>query len=150
MITHAFNAPIAPGVLRVSVIADDELYAADFPTAKLAETLRTFEHYAGTDASVAHTPQATEACREKAAEAVEDGDAYLVTTAALWLFLKQPGARHEMNWESLTAMIRENGACMLTVSVTQRSGWDFRLFAMPRWPAVVAPYRATQRDRRRR
>jgi hypothetical protein len=39
MITHAFNSPIAPEVLRVSVLADDELFAADFPTAKLSVTL---------------------------------------------------------------------------------------------------------------
>jgi hypothetical protein len=84
MITHEFNSPILPGTLRISVLADDELYAADFPTSRLAETLRAFEHHAGTDASVAHTPQAADACREKAAAAVDDGDAYLEPIPVGW------------------------------------------------------------------
>jgi hypothetical protein len=39
MITHDFAAPIPPGTLRISVIADDERYAADFPTNRLSAIL---------------------------------------------------------------------------------------------------------------
>jgi hypothetical protein len=39
-----------------------------------------------------------------------------------------------MHGTALTKMIVENGACLLTVMVNQKTGgaWDFRLFAMPR------------------
>jgi len=147
MITHEFSRPIPPGTLRISVLADAELYAADYPTDRLDETLKAFERHAGLDASVA---PASQRCQETAAAAVEDGDAHLVTVGALSLFLRQPGGRGEMNGDLLTAMVRDHGACMLTVTVTERAGWDFRLFAMPRWPATVRPYSATRFDRRRR
>jgi hypothetical protein len=62
-----------------------------------------------------------------------------VAVGALWLFLKQPGAESEMHGDALTKMITENGACLLAVTVSQKKGgiWDFRLFAMPRWPALI-------------
>ena len=57
-----------------------------------------------------------------------------------------------MHGATLTRMIAENGACLLTVTVNQRTGgaWDFRLFAMPRWPTSLRPYKTTTRDMRRR
>jgi hypothetical protein len=91
-------------------------------------------------------------CRLTCSAAVQDGDAYLVAVGALWLFLKQPCAESEMHGAALTRMIAENGACLLTVTVNQRTDgvWDFRLFAMPRWPTTVRPYKATARDIRAR
>jgi hypothetical protein len=53
---------------------------------------------------------------------------------------------------ALTRMVAENGACLLTVTVDEKKGgvWDFRLFAMPRWPTSISPHRTTARDVRRR
>jgi hypothetical protein len=152
MITHAFTKPIPPGTLRISVMADDERYVADFPTNRLAETLKAFSHHAGVDTFDEPVPQAVQRSKETTAAAVQNGDAYLVAVGALWLFLKQPGAEAEMHGETLTRMTAENGACLLAVTVNQkkRSGWDFRLFAMPRWPASIPPQRTTARDTRRR
>jgi hypothetical protein len=152
MITHDFSRPIPPGTLRISVLADDELFAADFPTAKLSVTLKAFADHAGLDTSEASSPQASQRCKATAAAAAVDGDTHLVTVGALWLFLRQPGGQAEMNGDRLTSMIRDHGACMLTVTAPAAPGdkWDFRLFAMPRWPTSVRPYRATQRDLRRR
>jgi hypothetical protein len=50
MITHDFAAPIPPGTLRISVIADDERYAADFPTNRLSAILEVLVEHAGIDA----------------------------------------------------------------------------------------------------
>ena len=152
MVTHEFSAPIPPGTLRISVIADDERYAADFPTNRLSAILEAFAEHAGIDAFDEAGQQAVQRSRKTTAAAVQDGDAYLVAVGALWLFLKQPGAESEMHGETLTRMIAENGACLLTVTVGQENGgaWDFRLFAMPRWPTSLRPYKAAARDTRRR
>lgn len=147
--THVFSTPIPPGTLRISVLADDELYASDFPTDRLASTLKAFAEHAGLDTSTMPTSQASQRCKEAAAAAVEDGDVHLVTVGALWLFLKQPGGHGEMQGDLLAGLVRDHGACMLTVTVTLAGVWDFRLFAMPRWP-TIAHYPAAQRDRRRR
>jgi hypothetical protein len=66
--------------------------------------------------------------------------------------MKQPGAESEMHGDALTRMLAENGACLLAVTVSQMPGknWDFRLFAMPRWPTSIPPQRTTARDTRRR
>ena len=152
MIAHDFAAPIPPGTLRISVIADDERYAADFPTNRLSAILEAFAEHAGIDAFDEAGQQAVQQSRKTAVAAVQDGDAYLVAVGALWLFLKQPGAESEMHGATLTKMIAENGACLLTVTVGQGAGsaWDFRLFAMPRWPTSLRPYKASARDTRRR
>ena len=152
MITHEFAKPIPPGTLRISVIADDERYVADFPTNRLAQTLDAFAQHAGVDTFDEPVPQAVQRSKETTAAAVQDGDAYLVAVGALWLFLKQPGAESEMHGDALTRMIAENGACLLAVTVDQKKGggWDFRLFGMPRWPASIPPHRTTARDTRRR
>jgi hypothetical protein len=152
MITHDFSKPIPPGTLRISVIADDQRYAADFPTNRLSAILEAFAEHAGIDAFDEAGQQAVQRSRKTTAAAVQDGNAYLVAVGALWLFLKQPGAESEMHDETLTRMIAENGACLLTVTVGQENGgaWDFRLFAMPRWPTSLRPYKATARDTRRR
>jgi hypothetical protein len=152
MITHDFSKPIPPGTLRISVIADDQRYAADFPTNRLSAILEAFAEHAGIDAFDEAGQQAVQRSRKTTAAAVQDGNAYLVAVGALWLFLKQPGAESEMHGETLTRMIAENGACLLTVTVGQENGgaWDFRLFAMPRWPTSLRPYKATARDTRRR
>jgi hypothetical protein len=151
MLTHDFLAPIPPGTLRISVIADDKRYAADFPTNRLSAILEAFAEHAGIDAFDEAGQQAVQRSRKTAAAAVQDGDAYLVAVGALWLFLKQPGAESEMHGDALTRMIAENGACLLTVTVNEWNGgaWDFRLFAMPRWPTSITPQRTTARDRRR-
>ena len=152
MITHDFSKPIPPGTLRISVIADDQRYAADFPTNRLSAILEAFAEHAGIDAFDEAGQQAVQRSRKTTAAVVQDGDAYLVAVGALWLFLKQPGAESEMHGETLTRMIAENGACLLTVTVGQENGgaWDFRLFTMPRWPTSLRPYKATARDTRRR
>jgi hypothetical protein len=86
-----------------------------------------------------------------AAAAARDDGAHVVTAAALRLFLFQHGAECEINTERLAEMITINGSALLTAVACETTGaWTFRLFAMPRWPAVVRPYRATERDRRRR
>jgi hypothetical protein len=151
MLTHDFLAPIPPGTLRISVIADDERYAADFPTNRLSAILEAFAEHAGIDAFDEAGQQAVQRSRKTMAAAVQDGDAYLVAVGALWLFLKQPSAESEMHGDALTKMIAENGACLLAVTVNQRkgSGWDFRLFTMPRWPASIPSQRTTARDTRR-
>jgi hypothetical protein len=127
MITHDFSAPILQGTLRISVIADDERYAADFPTNRLSSILEAFAEHAGIDAFDESGQQAEQRSRKTTTAAVQDGDAYLVAVGALWLFLKQPGAESEMHGETLTRMIAENGACLLAVTVNQKkgSGWDF-------------------------
>jgi hypothetical protein len=151
MITHDFSKPIPPGTLRISVIADDQRYAADFPTNRLSAILEAFAEHAGIDAFDEAGQQAVQRSRKTTAAAVQDGNAYLVAVGALWLFLKQPGAESEMHGETLTRMIAENGACLLTVTVGQENGgaWDFRLFAMPRWPTSLRPYKAARDTRRR-
>jgi hypothetical protein len=56
-----------------------------------------------------------------------------------------------MNTNRLAEMIDANGSAMLTAMVNETTGeWAFKLFAMPRWPATIGPYRTTQRDWRRR
>ena len=50
MITHDFSKPIPPGTLRISVIGDDQRYAADFPTNRLSAILEAFAEHAGIDA----------------------------------------------------------------------------------------------------
>jgi hypothetical protein len=66
--------------------------------------------------------------------------------------MKQPGAESEMHRGELIRMVAEKRACLLAVTVSQKKGgiWDFRLFAMPRWPASIPPHRTTARDTRRR
>ena len=126
--------------------------AADFPTNRLSAILEAFAELADIDAFDESGQQAVQRSQKAAVAAVQDGDAYLVAVGALWLFLKQPGAESEMNGATLTRMIAENGACLLTVTVGQGTGgaWDFRLFAMPRWPTSLRPYEASVRDTRRR
>jgi hypothetical protein len=129
MITHDFHCPIPPSTVRVSVILGGDSFTVDLPSAKLGDTLQAFEDHCG--------PLSTDRCAEVA--------------AALWLFLFQPGAECEINTDRLAEMIKANGSALLTAMACETTGeWTFKLFAMPRWPAVVAPYRATERDRRRR
>jgi hypothetical protein len=141
MITHDFHCPIPPSTVRVSVILGEDSFTVDLPSAKLGDMLQVFEDHCG--------PLSTDRCAEVAA-AARDDDAHVVT-AALWLFLFQPGAECEINTERLAEMITTNGSALLTAMACETTGaWTFKLFAMPRWPAVVRPYRATERDRRRR
>jgi hypothetical protein len=73
MITHDFSAPIPPGTLRISVIADDERYAADFPTNRLSAILEAFAERAGIDAFDEAGQQAVQRSRKTAAGTVQDG-----------------------------------------------------------------------------
>ena len=151
MLTHDYAAPIPTGTLRISVIADDERFAVDFSTGCLAGTLTAFAEYAGIDMFNESTPQAVQQSKAMVA-AMEDGDAYVVTVGALWLFLKQPGAESEMHSDALTRMIAENGSCLLSVTGHQWAGGalDFRLYAMPRWPkARVSQGKTPQKKRQR-
>jgi hypothetical protein len=78
--THNFAATAAPGTLRISVLADGEVFVTDLAAAALAETLRAFQDFAGLDLS-------SGSCKAVVAEARDAGDAYLIGVAALWLFL---------------------------------------------------------------
>jgi hypothetical protein len=110
----------------------------------LADTLRTFQDFAGLDSGSAN-------CCAVLTDAGQDGDVYLVGVAALWIFLRLQDSRHAMSREQLHSIIKAGGGAMLTVNTaTREGGWQFQLYEMPRWPAVVAPYRATRFDRRRR
>jgi hypothetical protein len=141
MVTHDFHRPIPPSTVRVSVILGGDSFTMDLPSAKLGATLQAFEDHAG--------PLSEDRCMAVVAAAARDDDGHVVTSAALWLFLFQPGEESEINAERLAEMIRDDGSVLLTAMVCERSGaWTFQLFAMPRWPAM-APYRATARDRRR-
>jgi hypothetical protein len=144
MTTHDFSAPALPGTLRISVIADGDTYVTDLPAAKLASTVRAFEEYAGPDLSA-------DSCTEIATDAAENGDAYLVAVGALWLFLRMSDFQNAMSRERLDAIVKAGGCAFLAVTTETRSGdWDFRLFELPSRPASIRPYRATQRDLRRR
>jgi hypothetical protein len=142
MITHEFNRPIPPGTVRVSVIHSGESFTVDLASDRLGDAVTAFEYQ--------NAPLTADRCMTLAAEAAGDDDAHVVTSAALWLFLFQPGDDCAMNAERLAEVIKANGSALLTAQVCERSGtWTHRLFAMPRWP-TIAPSRATQRDRRRR
>jgi hypothetical protein len=144
MTTHDFRAPVLPGTLRISVITDGDTYVTDLPAAKLASTLRAFEEYAGPDLSA-------DSCTEIATDAAEDGDAYLVAVGALWLFMRMSDFQHAMSRERMDTIVKAGGCAMLTVTADSRKGdWQFKLFELPSRPTVVAPYRTTQRDLRRR
>jgi hypothetical protein len=152
MLTHDYAAPIRPGTLRISVIADDERFAVDFSTGCLAGTLTAFAEYAGIDIFDNPTPQAVQRSKEMVVAAMEDGDAYVVAVGALWLFLKQPGAETEVHSDALTKMIAENGACLLAAAVNQQVNgvWAFRLYAMPHWPATRLLQGKTSEERQQR
>jgi hypothetical protein len=142
MVTHDFHRPIPPSTVRVSVILGGDSYTVDLPSAQLGDTLQAFEDHCG--------PLSTDRCMAVAAAAAGHDDAHVVTSAALWLFLFQPGDQGIMNAGRLGEMIASNGSALLTATVCEQSGyWSFRLFAMPRWPGVVKPHRATKRDLRR-
>jgi hypothetical protein len=146
MITHDFSRPIPPGTVRISVITDGETYVTDFAAAALAETLRAFQDFAGLDAG-------STSCKAVAADARENGDAYMICVAALWLFLRmsdeQQAGSGAMNRDRINAIVRTGGSAMLAVNTETRSGeWDFRLHQLPSRPAMVRPYRAVDRDRR--
>jgi hypothetical protein len=145
MLCHDFSAPTPPGTLRISVLADGERYVLDLPAAKLDQTLRAFADFAGLDAGSGD-------CKAVAAEAAENGDAYMVAVAALWLFLRQPGAEYVMDRERLTSILNAGDAALLAVTVDDRPGgdWRFMLYEKPHRPAFVAPYKTTARERRRR
>jgi hypothetical protein len=140
MVTHDIHRPIPPSTVRISVILGGNSFTVDLPSAKLGATLQAFEDHSG--------PLSSDRC---AAEAAGADDAHVVTSAALWLFLFQPGDQGIMNAGRLGEAIASNGSAMLTATVYETTGeWAFKLFGMPRWPAVVMPSRATKRDLRRR
>lgn len=140
--THDFSRPIPPGTVRISVIHSGDSFTVDLPSAKLGDTIQAFEDQVG--------PLTPDLCAAAAAEAADDGDSYLVTAAGLWLFLFQP-VEGEINSERLAEMVASHGSALLAAQACEATGqWTFSLFAMPRWPASVSPYPATQRDRRRR
>ena len=145
MITHDFHRPIPPGTVRIFVIHSGESFTVDLPSDRIADTINAFEDHCG--------PLSADRCMAAAAAAAgdDDDDAHVVTLAALWLFLFSPGDEGVMNAGRLGEAIASNGSALLTAMVCPRSGtWTHRLFAMPRLPGTVAPYRATKRDQRRR
>jgi hypothetical protein len=140
MITHDFSRPIPPGTVRVSVIHSGECFTLDLPSAKIASTIQAFEDHSG--------PMSEGRSMAVAVEAANDGDAILVTSAALWLFLFQP-VDGEINAERLGEMMERNGSALLTAMACETTGaWTHKLYAMPRWPTGVSPHRATGRSRR--
>jgi hypothetical protein len=143
MITHEIHRPIPPGTVRISVIHSGDSYTVDLPSDQISDTINAFDDHCG--------PLSTDRCMAAAAAAAGDDDAHVVTSAALWLFLFQPGDQGTMNAGRLGEAIASNGSALLTAMVCPRSGvWTFKLFAMPRLPGTVRPYRPTQRDLRRR
>ena len=143
MITHDFHRPIPPGTVRISVIHSGDSYTVDLASSRLGDAVTAFEYQ--------HAPLTADHCMALAATAAGDDDAHVVTSAALWLFLFQPGPESEMNAQRLAEAIKADGSALLTAVVCEMSGaWTFRLFAMPRWPGAVRPSRAAQRDVRRR
>jgi hypothetical protein len=143
MITHDFHRPIPPGTVRISVIHSGESFTIDLASDRLGDTLTACEDHAG--------PLSADRCMAAAAAAAGDDDAHVVTSAALWLFLFSPGDESLMNTGRLGEMIASNGSALLAAQACERSGeWSFRLFAMPRVPGTVLPYRRTKRDIRRR
>ena len=144
MATHEFHRPIPPGTVRVSVIHSGDSYTLDLASSSIPATIQAFEDHC--DGALT-----ADRCIEVAAEAAGDGDARLVVSAALWLFLLQPGGEGEMNSIRLAEMIATQGSALLASQACELSGaWTHKLFAMPRWPASIAPSRPTQRDVRRR
>jgi hypothetical protein len=144
MTSHDFHRPIPPGTVRVSVIHSGECFTLDLPSDRIATTVQAFEDHC-------EDPMSADQCMAVAVEAADDGDAHMVTAAALWLFLLQPGGEGEMNSIRLAEMISTNGSALLTAMACEKTGeWTHRLYAMPRWPAGVAPHRPTSRDLRRR
>ena len=142
MITHDFHRPIPFGTVRISVIHSGDSYTIDLPSGRLSDTINAFEDRAG--------PLTTDRCMAVAAAAAGDGDAHLVTSAGLWLFLFRPSHECVMNAGRLGEMIASNGSALLTAQACPKSGeWAFKLFALPRWPTVIAPYQRTKRDLRR-
>jgi hypothetical protein len=145
--THNFTAPTVSGSLRISVITDGETFVTDLPAAKLADTLRAFENFAGLD-------ETSDNCKAVATDAREVGDSYLICVAALWLFLRmsdEQAGTGEMNRARINAIVAAGGCAMLAVTTETKTGdWDFGLFQLPSRPAVVRPCRATSRDIRRR
>jgi hypothetical protein len=144
MVTHDFSTPIPPGTVRISVIHSGESFTIDLASAKLGDTVQAFEDHC--DAG----PLTADRCMAVAAEAANDGDAMLVTAAALWLWLFHP-IEGVLNTGRLGEMITSHGSALLTAMVCEKTGeWTHRIYAMPRWPPGVAPHRATSRDLRRR
>jgi hypothetical protein len=86
MVTHDIHRPIPPSTVRISVILGGNSFTVDLPSAKLGATLQAFEDHSG--------PLSSDRC---AAEAAGADDAHVVTSAALWLFLFQPGDQGIMN-----------------------------------------------------
>jgi hypothetical protein len=143
MITHDFHRPIPSGTVRISVILGGDSFTVDLPSDQISDTINAFDDHCG--------PLSADRCMAAAAAAAGDDDAHVVTSAALWLFLFQPGDEGIMNAGRLGEAIASNGSALLTAAVCPRSGtWTHRLFAMPKWPTVVAPYQRAKRDIRRR
>jgi hypothetical protein len=143
MITHDFQRPIPPGTVRISVILGGDSFTVDLPSDQISDTINAFDDHCG--------PLSADRCMAAAAAAAGDDDAHVVTSAALWLFLFQPGDEGIMNAGRLGEAIASNGSAMLTATVNETTGeWAFKLFGMPRLPGTVAPYQRTKRDLRRR
>jgi hypothetical protein len=84
MVTHDFHCPIPPSTVRVSVILGGDNFTVDLRSDKIATTIQAFEDHC--DAG----QMSADRCMAVAVEAADDGDAHLVTVAALWLWLFQP------------------------------------------------------------
>jgi hypothetical protein len=141
MLTHDFSRPIPPSTVRISVIHSGECFTLDLPSDRIGARVQALEDHCG--------PLTDVRCMEVAAAAANDGDTHMVTSAALWLALLQPGGESAVRTGRLAEMVSANGSALLTAMACETSGaWTFKLFAMPRWPTGVAPYRATGRSRR--
>jgi hypothetical protein len=65
-ITHDFSRPIPPSTLRISVLWNGQIHATDLPTAKIENTIRAFEDFAGLVLS-AHAHEIDDTCWTKCA-----------------------------------------------------------------------------------
>ena len=112
MLRRSGHGHVSPGLYLNSV---SRCGAQDTSLIMLADTLRTFQDFAGLDSGSAN-------CRAVLTDAGQDGDVYLVGVAALWIFLRLQDSRHAMSREQLHSIIKAGGGAMLTVNTATREG----------------------------
>ena len=140
MVTHDLSTPILPGTLRISVIADGNVYVTDLPSARLAGIIKAFSKSDDPDTGPAE-------CKAAPADA---NDTYMLCVGALVLFLQMTDTDQSANRDRLRGIVGIGGCAILTVSTESDTGkWDFRLYEVPIRPASVRQSRMTQQERRR-
>src|SRR6188768_4260039 len=109
MLTHDFSTSISPGTLRISVIADGNVYVADLPSTRLAGIIKAFSKSDDLDTGPAE-------CKAVTIDDGDIGDTYMLCVGALVLFLQMSDAEQSANRDRLRGIIGIGGCAMLTVS----------------------------------